>query len=214
MFQPIRELKTQRILGYESLLRGNEDPMTLITSAIKNNAILELEYYSHSLSLDSFIPFTKGDSLLFINFYPTTLLNKEYLTKFKQLVDRYTTSNKVVVEITEHEEVNRLELLKSVSYLSSNGFKIAIDDYGVNHSIDYIYDVQPDIIKLDKACVKNWSPIFNNTVNKMKEWCMDQRSILIAEGIETSEQLKLVMNAGIDFGQGWLLGKPDIPKKS
>lgn len=210
-YQPIVELSSQQPIGYESLLRGSKSPLTLIQEAIDSNSLLKLEYISHLLALNSFK--TEQDQLLlFLNFYPTTLVDQRYLEKFTQIVERKMSPSMIVVEITEHVEVDRKELQKSLAYLSSIGYRIAIDDFNLKkQSSDYIYDINPDIVKLDKDCIQNWDNSHSPRLKDIHQWCYEHHSLLIAEGIETKEHHDLVVSNGIEYGQGWFLGKPEKP---
>jgi EAL domain-containing protein (putative c-di-GMP-specific phosphodiesterase class I) len=129
------------------------------------------------------------------------------------LIEDLSKTMEVTVEITERlltdDSEKSLEVLSSLKKL---GVKIAIDDFGTGYSsLSYLVKFPVDIIKIDRSFVCQIDSA-DDTSNTLVETILVMAKRLnikvVAEGIETSEQLDFLVNHGCDFGQGYLLGRP------
>ena len=91
---------------------------------------------------------------------------------------------------------------------------IALDDYGFGHSsIETLVVLEPDIVKIDKKIIKGIAhdPKKLNSLKRLLKVIESCKAAVIAEGIETEEDLKVLRDLGVTYGQGFLMGKPEIP---
>jgi EAL domain-containing protein (putative c-di-GMP-specific phosphodiesterase class I) len=95
--------------------------------------------------------------------------------------------------------------------LRHKGAKVAVDDLGAGYSnLKYIADLAPEIVKLDRELIMGLTP---NTrkfrlVKSIVELCNQQGARVVGEGIETSDELRAVIETGVHYGQGYLLARP------
>ena len=221
VFQPIVDLNTNQVMGYEALSRGPKDteyenPYFLFDIAREVGLVFELDRLCrrkgliHAARLD---PQTK----IFINCLPTTIHDPEfkgaYLKDFLEDVKR--VPNNVVMEISEREAINNYPVFReAMAYYSELGFSIAIDDTGAGYSsLEAIVELQPDFLKLDISMVRGIdSNLLKQEMTKaMVSFADSIPANIIAEGIETKEELETVKKLGISLGQGFLLGRPSSP---
>ncbi|MED4353561.1 EAL domain-containing protein [Schinkia azotoformans] len=207
VFQPIWDLKTNIIHGHEALLRGNAPPEDLFKRASETNKLVELDSLAHTLALTTFC----GEGRLFLNLHPKTLEKgfKIDLSEFN--ID----PTKVVIEITEHEILNESTAKKNIKDIKNIGIKIAVDDFGHGFTnLSLIEWTQPNYIKLDRSLIKDiHSKTLHPLLRGLNQIAANIGSELVAEGIETKEQLDFVKYCGIKFGQGFLLGRPKQMKE-
>lgn len=207
VFQPIWNLKSNHVHGYEALLRGNSPPEELFKRALENNKLVELDYLAHTLALSTFY----GEGSLFLNLHPKTLEKgfKIDLSEFN--ID----PTKVVIEITEHEILNESTAKKNIKDIKNIGIKIAVDDFGHGFTnLSLIELIQPNYIKLDRSLIRNiHSKTLHPLLKGLNEIAANIGAEIIAEGIETKEQLDFVKYCDIEYGQGFLLGRPKLMKE-
>ena len=219
VFQPIISLRDSSILGYEALSRGPSEsvmtnPELLFEYAEKNSKIWELELICRSKALEA-AHRLQLQNKLFLNVNPNIMhdikfhqgFTKEYLDKFNIDPDR------IVFEITEKEAVkNMLDFKKTVQNYKDQHYQIAIDDAGAGYSgLNMISDIHPHFIKLDINLIRNIDK--DNTkqalIKSMQEFAILSNTYLIAEGIETENELNKLIEIGVHYGQGYLIQKPE-----
>ena len=119
----------------------------------------------------------------------------------------------VVFEITERQSIDDYaSFTKALDHYRRQGYRIAIDDAGAGYSsLQAIAELHPDYIKIDRSLIHRIDR------DKMKEILVETLTVfaqkincqMIAEGIETFEELEVVRRLGVHFGQGYLLGRPN-----
>ncbi|HHW36842.1 MAG TPA: EAL domain-containing protein [Bacillales bacterium] len=207
VFQPIWDLKTNIIHGHEALLRGNAPPEELFKRALENNKLVELDSLAHTLALTTFF----GEGRLFLNIHPKTLEKG-----FKMALNEFNIDpSQVVIEITEHEILNEIVAKKNIKDIKNIGIKIAVDDFGHGFTnLSLIEWIQPNYIKLDRSLIKNVrSKTLDPLLRGLNDIAANIGAEIIAEGIETKEQLEFVKYCDIQYGQGFLLGRPKLMKE-
>jgi EAL domain-containing protein (putative c-di-GMP-specific phosphodiesterase class I) len=98
-----------------------------------------------------------------------------------------------------------------LSFFKKKGFKISIDDVGSAYaSLDTIVEIKPDYIKIDIRLIRdiNIDGVRQNLLKAIVMFCKQSGIISIAEGIETQEELNILVDFGVDAGQGYFLGRP------
>ncbi len=119
----------------------------------------------------------------------------------------------IVFEITERNVIEDMEGFQNtiVNY-KSQGYKIAIDDTGAGYSgLNLISEVCPDYIKLDMYLIRNIEKnrIKYAIIKGMSEFSKESRIPIIAEGIETYEELEKLIELGVEYGQGYYIQRPN-----
>lgn len=227
VFQPIVSLKDSSILGYESLSRGPEDsymenPEVLLDMAKEYDKLWELELLFRSKAIETLYKHDVNVKL-FLNINPSILdslrfrdsFTKEYLKKYDLCCED------IIFEITEKSKIKDMDSFKrTLDYCKNQNYKIAIDDAGSGYSgLNRICNIKPDYIKLDIGLIRNIDKDVTKQalVKSMCEFSKLSGSFLIAEGIETEEELKVLIKLGVDYGQGYFIQRPNphiIPIKN
>lgn len=218
LFQPILSLLSGAVVGYEALIRGPSDsplhsPVQLFNSALSLGLLEPLEMLCRQISIGAFAA-AKVDGLLFLNVNPLLLLTSDHPTGLtKQLIQQSGLDpSRVVIELSEQYQVDDADLLlTAVCHYRELGFLIAIDDLGSGFSgLKLWSELKPDIVKIDRYFIDevHRDPTKKAFVKNIIELAKATGSKVVAEGIETSEELLLCRELGADLGQGYLLGRP------
>jgi diguanylate cyclase (GGDEF)-like protein len=130
-----------------------------------------------------------------------------------ELADKWSISKeRIVLEITEETAIRNCKLFKdTIVYYKKRGYKIAIDDFGAGYGgLKMLSIIEPDFIKIDRHFISNIdkAAVKFNLVDSIASACHRLGIKVIAEGIEQGEELKVVMNMGIELLQGYYLCKP------
>jgi EAL domain-containing protein (putative c-di-GMP-specific phosphodiesterase class I) len=160
------------------------------------------------------VAFDRGAGVpLFINVHPDELSSRWLVQPDDPL---YLHDHHVFVEITESAAFTHYELCRNVlqEMRSRGGVFLAVDDLGAGHSnLKRVLDLEPHVVKLDRALVTalHESPRQQILVRHVVALCRELGAKVVAEGIETVEELKAVVDAGIEYGQGFLFARPAYP---
>lgn len=222
VFQPIVSLRDGSIYGHEALSRITceseiKNPDMLFSAAVKYNCIWQLELLCRTKALEAaFIfmipPYSKK---IFINVNPSTMHDETFRRGFtKEFLKQYNIDPKsIIFEITEKNVITDINSFKStISYYKSQDYSIAIDDAGSGYSgLNLISDVNPHFIKLDMQLIRGISKdrLKFSLVKGMVEFSKASNISIIAEGIETYEELETIINLGVQYGQGYYFQKPE-----
>lgn len=220
VFQPIFDLTVPEVTGYEALIRGPKDsifhnPKNLFNEAKNKDLIVPLEYLCIELACREFKK-KKIQGKLFVNISPMSLIKgnaEKHIVEILQdelNIDR----EKVVIELSEQYPVDDYGLISNgIHYLRDNGYELAIDDLGAGYSSLRVWsEFSPEYVKIDRHFIDgiNFDSIKYEFVRSIQEISRSLGCKVIAEGIETEEELKSIRALGITHGQGFLLGKPDL----
>ena len=219
MSQAILDVETGKVRAWEMLSRGPagtklENPLTLFAVAKQTGRLFTLEMivlekvFQHIRMTD-----LEGD--IYINFTPITMGERNFPSHVERLLKKYGVNPSMVVfEITERDSVEGIQLLRSnVNYLRSLGIRIAIDDTGAGYaSLHIIGEVMPDIIKIDRTVIQN---IHSNRVKEsmLKGLLLiakETGSLVVAEGIESEEEARVMERNKVDLAQGYFYGRPQF----
>lgn len=220
LYQPIVDLREEKPIGYEALSRGNtgitfRSPDELFDAAIKHHLLVELDRVCRKKAL-LFSNRLPARSKVFVNTLPATIRDPEF--QGKHLVELLELANitpdRIVIEVTEKLVFDNLGLFQeAMAYFTDLGMSLAVDDVGSGYSgLETIGKLKPSYLKVDMSLVQG---VHMSRVNReiLKAIISLGRGIgakVIAEGIEVPEELKILRALGIDYGQGYLLGKPDL----
>jgi len=221
-YQPIIDLKTGRVSKCESLVRWFESDGQQVSTeefiglaeemgVINDIDFFVLEQAGRELSqlVDEF-----GNGIgLSINVSPRIFSAKDKsLSKWITLIKEIAQTVSVTVEITERVLTqDSSKALRALTQLKDAGISIAIDDFGTGYSsLSYLTKFPIDFIKIDRSFISNIG--INESDETLTETIIGLANKLsmqvVAEGIETQEQLDFLENLNCDYAQGYLLGKP------
>src|SRR5829696_5004007 len=209
VFQPIVDLRDGAVVGYEALVRGRDDAelhsaQALLAAARREDSMLALDLAARDAALRAAeragldAPFS-----LFLNTDPATLDGSA--------PDRPSTRLTLLVEVTEQALIARPEpLLRALTRLRTAGWGIALDDVGADsRSLALMSMLYPDVIKLDLRLLGERSPEDRaRIVTAVGAEAERRRATVLAEGIDSEEQLAGARAFGATLGQGYLLGTP------
>lgn len=216
-FQPIVDASTGNICAYEALMRTgggiSMTPLDILEIAKNANRLYDIEKATifnvlkfYSENIDKF-----GDRKIFINTLPGYFLNDEDRNEAVEKYGKYLDS--VVFEVTESDTVTDDELEK-LRRPAPGGQQpsVSVDDYGTGHSnIVNLLRYAPQIIKIDHYLISNIQDDSNKQMfvkNTIEFAAMNNMKVL-AEGVETYEELKKVIEYGVDYVQGYYTAHPD-----
>lgn len=213
-FQPIVNLKTKAVFGYEALVRGiNNEPASFILEQLNDDNRYAFDQAIRVKAIEKAVELGV-DSVLSINFFPNAVYQPETCirTTLQACEKSGFPTNKVMFEVTESEQIQDHEHLKNIfDYYNSTGFITAIDDFGAGFSgLNLISDWQPNIVKLDMNLIRNINEdstrqfLVESVVGFAHKVGID----IISEGIETELELETLRAMGIDLFQGYLFAKP------
>ena len=212
VFQPIVDLSTRRIFAYEALTRCKwpeyANPAVLFSHAADEVACGRLGRIIREVTFDRGAGFP-----LFVNVHPDELSARWLVRPDDPL---YMHDHHVFIEITESAAFTHYELCKSVlrEMSTRGGVFLAVDDLGAGHSnLKRVLDLEPDIVKLDRALVTRLDQSRRQRilVRHMVALCTELDARVVAEGIETEEELAAVIDCGVDYGQGYVFAQPAYP---
>ena len=221
VFQPIISLRDGSVLGHEALSRITDQSIMcsiekLFGFAVKGNKIWALECLCRRKALSEIFKKSKKPykNKLFLNTSPSIIYDMKFRAGFtKEYLSEYSAqTDQIVFEVTEREAVTDLKGFVSViDHYKSQNYRIAIDDVGSGYSgLNLVCDIQPHYIKIDMNIVRNLhkSNIKSAVVKGLVELSNLTNIKLIAEGIEDPEELEALVQLGVHYGQGYLIGYP------
>jgi diguanylate cyclase (GGDEF)-like protein len=218
VFQPLIDLTSGDFLGYEGLIRGPADtpmhsPFCLFSEAVKEGLLLELERLARETVLESFSQLNLSGNL-FLNVSPETLRHPNFKSgqtlQYMKMLG--IPPERVIIEITENQPTFDFKgMREALLHYREMGFQIAIDDLGEGFSSLRLWsELRPEFIKVDMHFVQgvDKDPIklqFLKSIQQIAESCGTH---VIAEGIETEAELRVVKDIGIAYGQGYFIARP------
>lgn len=218
LFQPVVDLKEKKIIGYEALSRGPkntelENPEILFNIATEGDLVWDLEKICREKAL-SYFNKLKEKCYLFLNNEPDVIYDPRF--RSREILQKLNTSpENIVLEITERTAIKDFDsFLEAIRYFKSVGFKISIDDAGSGYaSLKSIAILVPDFIKFDMSLIRgiNSNLIKQNIVKLLIQFAPTIGAKVIAEGVETEEELRTVKELGVDYAQGFYFSYPGKP---
>lgn len=216
-FQPIVSAKTGDIVAYESLMRSGTEmmvsPLKILKYAERNKRLYDVERYTFFNVLDYI---KKSNCLpegrrIFINSIPGCLLSDDDYAKLKDQYGDIFAS--MTVEITEQREIDDIDISNLNMRRARDKFFLAIDDYGSGCSnTNSLLRYMPQIVKLDRLLItgidRNAKKQF--FVNSIISFARENDMLILAEGVETENELKTVIRLGVDMIQGFFTAKPSF----
>jgi diguanylate cyclase (GGDEF)-like protein len=219
-FQPIIDMRTYQVAGFEALVRWHDGP-----NVVSPNAFIPLAEKSghiHALTIaviKSALPnivrwrtIASSPLHVSINFSPLSLSNPDIINTLTSLLRHYgLAASAVHVEVTESRVLKDPE--RATVYLQNLqtlGMKISLDDFGTGHSsFEWLMHLGADELKVDRIFTKDIAHERAQGIVKVQRMLASTFNMsIVAEGIETPEQWNQLRALDIDYGQGFLLGRP------
>jgi len=211
VYQPLVDLESREIFAYEALVRPQlptfSSPPVLFDAAVAGGRVGELGRALRQRALEE----CKGLPL-FVNVHPNEL-DEGWLVRPDEPL--FWHDEIIFLEVTESVSLEFFEQWSGVlGEVRAKGVNLAIDDLGAGYSnLKYIADLDPEIVKLDRGLIDGVASSdrqFKLLCNIVR-LCEDMGAKVVAEGIETAQELQAVLDAGATYGQGYLLAKPANP---
>jgi EAL domain-containing protein (putative c-di-GMP-specific phosphodiesterase class I) len=218
VFQPIVDLQTLDILGYEALSRGPENtefynPLLLFLLAAKSGLSFELDRLCRKKALES-SRHLETNKKIFINTLSMTIHDPEFRGAYLKdlLNDLKLKPENVVFEVSEKLAIDNYALFReAMRDYADLGIVHAGDDLGTGYSgLERIMELNPGFLKIDISFSRNihQSYIKQEIVKAIIHLSKNIGSQLVAEGIETKEEYEMLRDLGVKYGQGYLFAKP------
>ncbi|BEU95887.1 phosphodiesterase [Acidovorax sp. DW039] len=220
VFQPLADLREGSIYAHEALIRGPQgtplqNPDALLQQARAEDVLQDFEWLCAYTALEQWSQQPTGGRL-FVNISADALVQGVALVGAGMLGDAVRSlglsARMLVLEITEHERVTDIPRLRqAIDAVHACGARMALDDFGDGRSSLRLWsEVKPDFVKIDKYFIREISDRPENLqmLQAIKGIADVFGTTLIAEGIETKDDLRALRDLDIPYGQGWLLGRP------
>lgn len=217
VFQPIVEAKTARIYAYEALMRPDHEafksPLDVLSTARLERKLNQVEELAVPLAIQTFVahratgkigPHTK----LFFN----TIANQSLpAAAIEALADHALPASDTVMEVTEEDAIDYGLWKSKVAPFAARGGKIALDDYGSGYNSEKVLlHISPDYIKVDISIVHNIdaSADKRSIMKYIVNFAHQRDKVVIAEGVETEDEVRTCIQLGADLLQGYYLAQP------
>lgn len=215
-FQPLWSVPREKLVGIEALLRGEDGHGNLVAPAtlfagLTHAELGELDVLSHACHLRNARAQLPAGARLFLNLLPSTFVREGYeLELARMAAEAGLDPRDIVLELLESDDASPDALSLAANRYRDCGFGIAVDDFGARYSnLDRLLRIQPDLVKLDGELIRarnrrSGRPLLRDLVT-----LLHQADIaVVVEGVETTEELVLTVEAKVDVVQGFLLGRP------
>jgi EAL domain-containing protein (putative c-di-GMP-specific phosphodiesterase class I)/CheY-like chemotaxis protein len=210
VYQPVVGLATGRVVGAEALSRFQpqpiEPPDVWFTNALEVGRRVDLELAAVAMQVADVVAIPPS-TFLAVNLSPDTVTSG----RLAEVVAK-VPAGQLVIEITEHAPVaDYAGLSAALEELRAGGARLAVDDAGAGYaSLRHILLLSPDYIKLDVSLTRSIEadPARRALAVALIGFAGETGATIIAEGIETRDQLSTLLALGVGLGQGFFLAKP------
>jgi diguanylate cyclase (GGDEF)-like protein len=218
-FMPIASVKKEQIYGYEALIRGPSNsplhsPVTLFEAAVRSGRLVELELLCREVIIKRFKKLGLPGRL-FMNVSPISIQESDFKpgATLDLLNKEGLEPDRLVIEVTEQYPIrDYTQIREAAGHYRDMGFAIALDDLGAGYAgLRMWSELRPNYVKIDRHFIDGieFDSIKNDFVASIFDIANSMNCQVVAEGIETASQYQTIKRIGIDFAQGYLLGKPD-----
>ena len=218
-YQPIIQLNNSEVVGMEALIRWNHpdlgylQPMDFLPYCENTSLIFLIHDWVMKTAIKKISDWPDFEGFVSINLSTRLLVDGQWIDTLIKLLEAYQVdASRLVFEVTESSLIeDQAESIKTVNALCSLGAKIAIDDFGTGYSsFEYVNILPVQYLKIDRSFIKedigaSKSQAIINAIIQLAE-ALEIK--IIAEGVETQEQLDWLNEHGCDYVQGFLLSRP------
>jgi EAL domain-containing protein (putative c-di-GMP-specific phosphodiesterase class I) len=216
-FQPIVGIHERKVMGHEALSRGPrgsdlESPLALFGMAGRLGLAEELDRSCRLQAFQAWETFD-GSGRLFVNTVPATVRDPSFLGQgVIDTLGARLSPQLVTLEITERQVIENLNLYREAMHgFIEMGFTFAIDDLGAGYSgLEALVNLGASYLKIDMGLVRDvhLKRISQQVVKAIADLGASVGATVIAEGIETEDEAQAIVDLGVRYGQGYLLGRP------
>jgi len=221
VFEPIVDAREGKVFAYEALMRPKVPTLTspedIIKLAAAQSKLYHIERITWFKAMEAFQRHRGafGDARLFINSVANQVLTDKDLRRFEREYKR--DLHRIVIEVTENEQANEETIRKKQSIAKRWNIHLALDDFGAGYNSEIILlALSPSFVKVEKTLIrgvdrdKNRQKLLETIISYSK----DRKIKTIAEGIENKAEMDILIEFGVDYLQGYYIGKAShIPQK-
>ncbi|SDH14192.1 GGDEF domain-containing protein [Desulfosporosinus hippei] len=222
-FQPIIDARSGEVFGFEALARIPNSTCfnniaDLFPFAEKIGLLYPIETLCRRQAITSFPQISLNKERLFLNINPLVLIDAEFGSgnTRKLLNEKGLTPSDVVLEITERSSIEDYSTFRdALDHYRNQGYLIALDDVGAGYSsLQSVAELHPDYLKIDRSLIKgvNADPIKWALLETFVTFSKRIGCRIIAEGVETEEEMRTVVQLGVDYIQGFYIAKPSFER--
>ncbi|MEX3812099.1 EAL domain-containing protein [Paraburkholderia sp. BR13439] len=219
VFQPVLSVTHQCVVGYEGLLRAFDpvglpvSPEVLFSGTRSAAEARELDRIARCLHVANFMEQGISTGWLFLNTRPQVF---ETGWPQRAFIDELSAhfglpQERIVIEVLEQPADDESAVASMLAASQPRDFLIAIDDFGTGFSnFDRVWRFRPDIVKLDRSLVARTGKREGDEsmISHLIAMLHQSGTLVLAEGVETDEELMILMQADVDFVQGFWFGQP------
>ncbi len=215
VYQPILSADTGAVFAYEALCRPQHaafpHPGTLFQTAEHAGRVVELGRALRPVALEPLLRLP-GDSALFLNLHPLELADE----LVEEAVEQYGAhAERIVFEITESSAIHDYDRMRDlIATLQRAKFRVAVDDLGAGYAgLNSVALLRPDIVKLDMGLIRGIQRDGSaaRLIQHILDYARGEGLLVVAEGIETTEERRVVTELGVPLLQGFYFAKPGPP---
>ncbi|WP_249122728.1 EAL domain-containing protein [Pseudoalteromonas sp. M8] len=221
-YQPQFYIENSDVFGAEALLRwhsktlGNVSPAEFIPVAEQSGLIIDIGLFVLSTAINQAHQWQQhldSDIRIAINLSPRQFKDPSLLKQIELLVKDIPIANRFIeLEITEGVLISgQAQVKQTLTQLHQLGFKLSLDDFGTGYSsLNYLRHYPFDLLKIDRSFISDMLATHESKalVKTIIAMAHNLSMKVVAEGVETLEQLRLLQQLECDFGQGYLISKP------
>lgn len=220
-YQPIQCLRRKATSGFEALVRwdhptdGTISPETLVALAEETDLIVPLSLHVFKITVKDFTEFraaAPGSLFASVNVSPKHTVDSEFLNLAGDICAAAGGNpGDIMLELTESVMVDIDQLSRWVQTAKAMGFRISVDDFGTGYaSLEYLTRLEPHTVKVDqnfiRPIVEDWR--HRAVMRKVLDMAKDLGVLVIAEGAETPEHVRVLTEMDCDMAQGYEIGWP------
>ena len=212
-FQPIVSIDRDRVIGVEALARFDARPRQSPdvwfgeAAAVGLGVDLDVAVARKAVAI---VPDLPPGVDLFLNLSPDTVFSGRYEEALAA-----ASGERIVLELTEHAAVHDYRRLgRIVDDLRASGFRVAVDDVGAGYaSLRHLLNLAPDMLKIDISLCRSIEEdrARQLLVKALTSLGRELGATVLAEGVETAPELSALRELGVEYAQGFLLGRPTSP---
>jgi EAL domain-containing protein (putative c-di-GMP-specific phosphodiesterase class I) len=220
VFQPVLSITHRRVVGYEALVRATDatdrpvSPGALFARAHARGEAVVLDRLTRCMHTANFAAQGIPVGWLFLNILPLVLDSGSAQREFIEALCAHfqLPPTRIVLEVVEQPSRDEEALGRTIDLIQHRDFLVAIDDFGTGFSnFDRIWQMKPDIVKLDRSLVERTlrADDAHRIIHHLVTMLHQSGTMVLAEGVESDEALQILMEADVDFVQGFHFGQPD-----
>jgi diguanylate cyclase (GGDEF)-like protein len=224
-FQPIIETHSGEIFGFEALARipGStcfNNIADLFPFAEKLGQLFTIETLCRRQAISAFPTIAQNKEMLFININPQVLIDPKFASGHtrKMLNEKALVPMNVVLEITERSAIEDFSTFRAaLNHYRNQGYLIALDDVGAGYSsLQSVAELHPDFLKVDRSLIQgvHADPIKWALLEAFVTFSKRIGCRIISNGVETAEEMRTVVQLGVDYVQGYFVAEPSFRRSS